>query len=175
MTKEQFVQYQQKAFTANLKTKFTPGILCHIAIFMLRRNNLTEAQTRINRAIEINSKILDDKGVMTHESYYKLFVYKALILAKSKAHEESEAFMEKALKIKQDTFGNINIYEHVAWRTERLAMIGQSKYEEMFVLICEYIELYKESYCKIAFKDDAFLKYQFLLKIAPDILTLHEC
>ena len=143
MTKEQFVQYQQKAFTANLKTKFTPGILCHIAIFMLRRNNLTEAQTRINRAIEINSTILKDEGKMTHESYYKLFIYKALILAKSKALEESEQFMEKALKIKLDTFGNINIYEHVAWRTERLAMIGQSQYEEMFSLICEYIELYK--------------------------------
>ena len=112
---------------------------------------------------------------MTHETYYKLFIYKALILAKSKELEESEQFMQKALKIKLDTFGDINIYEHVAWKTERLAMIGQSKYEEMFLLICDYIEMFKQAYCKISFKDDAFLKYQFLLKIAPDILTLHEC
>ena len=113
---------------------------------MLRRNNLAEAQNRINRAIEINSTILKDGGEMTHESYYKLFIYKALILAKSKQLEESEKFMEKALKVKLDTFGNVNIYEHVAWRTERLAMIGQSAYEEMFTLICEYIELFKSAY-----------------------------
>ena len=91
---------------------------------MLRRNNLPEAQGRINRAIEINSLILNDKGEMTHESYNKLFVYKSLILAKSKQLEESAKFMEKALKIKELNYGKMTFYEHTAWRIERLAMIG---------------------------------------------------
>jgi hypothetical protein len=54
-------------------------------------------------------------------------------------------------------------------------MIGQSKYEEMFGLIIEYIHLYKQAYRQISYQADSFLKYQFLLKICPDILTLQEC
>ena len=58
MTKEQFQTLKSKAITGNLKTKFTSDILKHSAIFMFRRNNLTEAERLITRAIQINQDVL---------------------------------------------------------------------------------------------------------------------
>ena len=75
LTKEQFNTLKSKAITGNLKSKFTPEIMRHSAIFWFRRNDLKEAGRLIQRAIEINSKVLNDAGDHKHESYIKLFVW----------------------------------------------------------------------------------------------------
>ena len=44
----------------------------------------------------------------------------------------------------------------------------------MFKLIMEYIDEFEKQVTKISFKDDSFFKFNFLLKIAPEVLSLRE-
>jgi len=99
LTKDQFQTLKSKAITGNLKTKFTPEIMRHSAIYWFRRNNLKEATRLITRAIEINSAVLKDEGKHTHETYIKLYVWQALISTKSKDYKSSEEQMNKAKEI----------------------------------------------------------------------------
>jgi len=56
-----------------------------------------------------------------------------------------------------------------------MAMIGQTRYEKMFDLILKYIDEFEKHISTISFKEDSFLKFNFLLKIAPEVLSLREC
>lgn len=56
-----------------------------------------------------------------------------------------------------------------------MAMIGQTRYERMFNLILKYIDEFEKHISSIFFKEDSFMKFNFLLKIAPEVLSLKEC
>ena len=56
-----------------------------------------------------------------------------------------------------------------------MSMIGQTRYEQMFTLILKYIDEFEKHISTISFKHDSFMKFNFLLKIAPEILSLREC
>jgi len=44
----------------------------------------------------------------------------------------------------------------------------------MFKLIMEYIDEFEKHVTKISFKEESFAKFNFLLKIAPEVLSLRE-
>ena len=86
-----------------MKTKYTPDILAHVAIYKFRRNNLDEALNRIDRAIKIKQEIQKDQD-NEGEGYVTLYLKKAFILAKLRKFEETMECLKVAQKIRQRVF-----------------------------------------------------------------------
>ena len=174
LTKEQFNTLKSKAITGNLKTKYTPEIMRHSAIFWFRRNDLTEAGRLIQRAIEINSKVLNDASEHKHESYIKLFVWQALIATKSKNYAKSQELMTKAKQIAQsaDNYGTALDNYFLMWEIENLSLMGSSKYDEILKLTKQYFKKHAE--LTSIGDEDTYLKYHALLKVAPEVITTFD-
>ena len=72
----------------NMKNKYTPEILAHVAVYNLRRNNLNDALKQIDRALELKKEI--EKEVVQSQSIINLLIKKAFIQAKLRQHKECE-------------------------------------------------------------------------------------
>ena len=101
MTNEQFQKVKSLALSKNLKTKYTPLILSHCAIYNLRRNNLSDALNQIERAITINTEINPNH----QEAFIDLYIKKAFILTKLRQTENAIISVRKAQKLRKKIFG----------------------------------------------------------------------
>ena len=70
-----------------MNTPYMPYILAHTFMLHLRRNNLGDALTSIDRVIQ---KAKEQKKVEDHEGYIEFYLKKVQLLVKMKKYDEAE-------------------------------------------------------------------------------------